>query len=237
MFGVNSSGSRTTTQPIDTKWPTHTGTKLKAYAAKMAAPRKSGWQALQQFAQNLVVTEAPKLLRQLQAPSSHAAVQRGIERSIKMGMQALTSVLSPPATAITAGRPVTSTSFPTAQRARKLLYAPNLTGRTNSGEVVWTWVSNDDDPAGGHDCPVLVVGREHRVLLGLMVSHTAEPDADIDLVEIDSSSWDYEKKPSWIRLDRVLDVPEESIRREGTILPPDIFDMVATRLRTDYSWR
>ncbi|MBY0443175.1 MAG: type II toxin-antitoxin system PemK/MazF family toxin [Mycobacteriaceae bacterium] len=203
----------------------------------MASPRKSGWQTLQQFAQNLVFSEAPKLLRQLQAPSNHAAVQRGIERSIKMGVQVITSVLTPPATPLTAGRPVTNISFPTAQRARTLIYAPNLTGRTNPGEVVWTWVSNDGNPAGGQDCPVLVVGREHRILLGLLISHTAEHANDSDFVEIDSSSWDYENKPSWIRLDRVLDVPEESIRREGTILPRDIFEVVASRLRTDYSWR
>ena len=204
----------------------------------MASPRKSGWQTLQRFAQNLVLSEAPKLLRQLQTPSSHPAIQQGIERGIKMGMQVLSSVLAPAVTPIPAGRPVTNTSFPTAQRARKLSYAPNLAGQAGPGEVVWTWVSDNDDAAsGGYDCPVLVVGRERRMLLGLMVSHTPAPSAEPDLMEIDSSSWDYENKPSWIRLDRVLDVPEESIRREGTVFPPDIFDVVATRLRTDYSWR
>ena len=39
------------------------------------------------------------------------------------------------------------------------------------------------------------------------------------------------------RLDRVLDVPEEGIRREGAILAREIFDVVATRLRADHSWR
>jgi hypothetical protein len=37
-------------------------------------------------------------------------------------------------------------------------------------------------------------------------------------------------------LDRVLDVPEEGIRREGAILEREVFEVVATRLRTDYSW-
>lgn len=39
-----------------------------------------------------------------------------------------------------------------------------------------------------------------------------------------------------MRLDRVLDVPEESIRREGAILDRVTFDVVAMRLRADYSW-
>jgi hypothetical protein len=39
-----------------------------------------------------------------------------------------------------------------------------------------------------------------------------------------------------VRLDRVLDVPEEGIRREGAILERETFEIVATRLRRDYSW-
>ena len=41
---------------------------------------------------------------------------------------------------------MTSTSFPTAQRARKLVYAPDLDGRADPGEIVWTWVVYEDDP-------------------------------------------------------------------------------------------
>lgn len=44
-------------------------------------------------------------------------------------------------------------------------------------------------------------------------------------------------RESWVRLDRVLDVPEESIRREGAILEREVFDVVAARLRADYAWR
>ena len=39
-----------------------------------------------------------------------------------------------------------------------------------------------------------------------------------------------------MRLDRVLDVPEEGIRREGAILDEQTFELVATRLRVEYSW-
>ncbi|MFD4183589.1 type II toxin-antitoxin system PemK/MazF family toxin, partial [Rhodococcus sp. NPDC058514] len=37
-------------------------------------------------------------------------------------------------------------------------------------------------------------------------------------------------------LDRVLDVPEAGIRREGAILDQRRFDQVAARLRSDFSW-
>jgi hypothetical protein len=39
-----------------------------------------------------------------------------------------------------------------------------------------------------------------------------------------------------VRLDRVLDVPEESIRREGAIMDRPTFEIVAARLRTEYRW-
>ena len=35
---------------------------------------------------------------------------------------------------------------------------------------------------------------------------------------------------------RVLDVPEEGIRREGAILERETFEVVASRLRAEYSW-
>ncbi|MGZ4523077.1 MAG: type II toxin-antitoxin system PemK/MazF family toxin, partial [Mycobacteriaceae bacterium] len=45
-----------------------------------------------------------------------------------------------------------------------------------------------------------------------------------------------ERRPSWARMDRVLDVPEESIRREGAIVDLDRFDRVAARLRDEHGW-
>lgn len=55
-------------------------------------------------------------------------------------------------------------------------------------------------------------------------------------MNIGSGSWDYEGRTSWVRLDRVLDVPEEGIRREGAILERHTFELVAARLRAEYSW-
>jgi hypothetical protein len=197
----------------------------------------SQWKTLQRFAENLVFNEAPKLIRQLQnSAGTQPGIKESIQRGIKIGMDVIGAGASEPPSEITTGRPVTYTSAPTAHRARRLVYAPALDGPADPGEVVWTWVAHEDDPTRGDDRPVLVVGRDHHILLGLMVSSQERHTADRDWVGIGSGSWADDGRPSWVRLDRVLDVPEEGIRREGAILEREAFDMVATRLRADYSW-
>jgi hypothetical protein len=42
-------------------------------------------------------------------------------------------------------------SVPTGQRGRSLAYAPDLDGDADPGEIVWTWVRFEDDPARGKD--------------------------------------------------------------------------------------
>jgi len=192
---------------------------------------------MQRFAENLVFNEAPRFIRQLeQAPQVQQRIQRGIEQGIKIGLEVLTGTASDPSPAIPAGRPVTDSSVPTAHRARRLVYAPDLNGRADPGEIVWTWVAYEDDPGQGKDRPVLVVGRERSVLLGLMLSSQPRHAEDTNWLGIGAGSWDEAHRLSWVRLDRVLDVPEESIRREGAILERTVFDVVAARLRSDYAW-
>jgi hypothetical protein len=199
----------------------------------MASPRKSQWKTFQRFAENLVFDRAPRLVRHVQ---NSQTVLRELQQAVKITANVIAAVALQPPAAITAGRPVTSTSFPTAQRARTLVYSPDLDGRADPGEIVWTWVVYEDDPSRGKDRPVLVVGRDRSVLLGLMVSSQERHGVDPDWVGIGSGDWDYEGRQSWVRLDRVLDVPEEGIRREGAILRREIFDVVAARLRAEYAW-
>jgi hypothetical protein len=203
----------------------------------------SQWRTFQRFAEHLVFKEAPKLIRQLQHPSEvpqavQRTLQQGIQQGIRLGIEVLvaTALAPDPPVAITAGRPVTRSSVPTAHRARRVVYAPDLDGRADPGEVVWTWVVYEDDPTKGKDRPVLVVGRDRNTLLGLILSSQAHHMHDPAWVGIGTGQWDYDGRPSWVRLDRVLDVPEESIRREGAILERHKFEIVATRLRADYSW-
>lgn len=135
-----------------------------------------------------------------------------------------------------AGRPAASLPVPTSERARQIVYAPHLDGRADPGEIVWTWVPYEEDPGNGKDRPVLVVGRDKNTLLGLMLSSNAERQHDRDWLAIGSGDWDHRGRPSWVRLDRVLDVPEAGIRREGAILPRKTFDLVAHRLVVEYDW-
>jgi hypothetical protein len=188
------------------------------------------WKTLQRFAEKLVFNETPKLIRQLQ---NSPTMQRRIQQGIQIGMEL---IAGHGWQSSTAGRPVTSGSVPTARRARKLVYAPDLDGRADPGEIVWTWVAYEDDPTRGKDRPVLVVGRDRHSLLGLMLSSQQRHAFEPNWVGIGSGSWDDDARRSWVRLDRVLDVPEEGIRREGAILERKAFDTVADRLRDDYSW-
>ncbi|WP_299561260.1 type II toxin-antitoxin system PemK/MazF family toxin [uncultured Mycolicibacterium sp.] len=199
----------------------------------------SQWKAVGRFAGHLVFNEAPRLLRQLQRPgSAPRTLGEGLRMGIDAGLSALAQAAARPApeVALPPGRPVTHRSVPTARRARRVVYAPDLDGRADPGEIVWTWVAYEDDPTQGKDRPVLVVGRDGDTLLGLMLSSKQHRNDDADWVGIGSGPWDFDGRPSWVRLDRVLDVPEEGIRREGAILDRERFELVAARLRRDYAW-
>ena len=127
-------------------------------------------------------------------------------------------------------------SAPTADRAREVVYAPELDGAADPGEIVWTWVPFEEDASQGKDRPLLVVGRGGGDLLGLMLSSQQKRDGDPDWVAIGSGEWDREGRESFIRLDRVLEVGEHDIRREGAVLDPQRFELVAARLRSGFGW-
>jgi hypothetical protein len=119
---------------------------------------------------------------------------------------------------------------------RHLEYSPRLDGRADPGEIVWSWVAFEEDQHRGKDRPVLVVGRDRSVLLGLMLSSNADRDGQPNWFALGSGDWDKDERPSWVRLDRVLRVPEDGIRREGAVLDRPRFDQVAKRLRSEYGW-
>jgi hypothetical protein len=125
---------------------------------------------------------------------------------------------------------------PTASRGRRLEYSPNLDGDADPGEIVWTWVTYEDDPAQGKDRPVLVVGRTGRTLLGLMLSSQSERDGQRDWLALGPGDWDRDARPSWVRLDRIIEVDEDGIRREGAVLDRARFDRIAGVLRRDHGW-
>ena len=129
-----------------------------------------------------------------------------------------------------------SRTAPARDRARRIAYAPDLDGAADPGEIVWTWVPFEEDDGRGKDRPVLVVGREGRDLVGLMLSSQSERADDRNWVGIGSGAWDAQGRPSYVRLDRVIEVGEQEIRREGAVLDEDRFERVAGALRSGYGW-
>jgi hypothetical protein len=123
-----------------------------------------------------------------------------------------------------------------AVRRRTLTYAPEPDGRADPGEVVWAWVAYEDDPRQGKDRPVLVVGRDGATVFGLMLSSQSERDGQRHWLALGAGEWDSDRRPSWVRLDRVLAMPEGGIRREGAVLDRARFDRVAGALRGGYGW-
>jgi hypothetical protein len=120
---------------------------------------------------------------------------------------------------------------------RHLAYAPKLDGAADPGEIVWTWVAYEEDNGQGKDRPVLVVGRDGNDLLGLTLSSNADREGQRGWLGLGTGSWDAEGRSSWVRLDRVINVPEHGIRREGAVLDRPRFELVADRLRREHGWR
>ena len=126
---------------------------------------------------------------------------------------------------------------PSRDRARTVSYAPDLDGAADPGEIVWTWVPYEEDASQGKDRPVLVVARAgDGDLLGLMLSSQERRRDDENWLPVGSGPWDREGRDSFVRLDRVLEIPEHGIRREGAVMPADRFERVAAELRSGYGW-
>jgi mRNA-degrading endonuclease toxin of MazEF toxin-antitoxin module len=118
-------------------------------------------------------------------------------------------------------------------------YSPRPDGRPDPGEIVWTWVPFEEDHAQGKDRPVLLIGRDGRWLLGLMLStkdhdRTSSAHSGVDhrrWVDIGTGSWDRQRRPSEVRVDRILRVAPDRIRREGATLDRSRFDEVTHAVR------
>jgi hypothetical protein len=125
---------------------------------------------------------------------------------------------------------------PAAERSRTIVYAPDLDGAADPGEIVWAWVPFEEGDGRGKDRPLLVVGREGGDLLGLMLSSQHDRAGDQDWISVGSGAWDREGRESFVRLDRVLEVGEHDIRREGAVLDRQRFERVAAELRARFGW-
>jgi hypothetical protein len=113
-------------------------------------------------------------------------------------------------------------------------YAPEVDGLPDPGEVVWAWVPYEDDPSQGKDRPVLVLAfapDDHLLALQL-TSKDHDRDAAQEAawgrhwMDVGTGAWDREGRPSEVRLDRLLVLPQHEVRREGAALDRPLFDTV-----------
>ena len=108
-------------------------------------------------------------------------------------------------------------------------YSPSLDGDADPGEIVWTWVPFEEDHSQGKDRPVLLVGRDGEYLLALMMTskdHNNREHADSNYLDIGSGPWDPQGRASEVKLNRVIRVRSDAMRREGAIMPEDTFRLI-----------
>ena len=108
-------------------------------------------------------------------------------------------------------------------------YSPSLDGDADPGEIVWTWVPFEEDYSQGKDRPVLLVGRDGEYLLALMMTskdHNNREHADSNYLDIGSGPWDPQGRASEVKLNRVIRVRPDAMRREGAIMPEDTFRLI-----------
>ncbi|OFR69766.1 type II toxin-antitoxin system PemK/MazF family toxin [Rothia sp. HMSC068F09] len=109
-------------------------------------------------------------------------------------------------------------------------YSPSLDGDADPGEIVWTWVPFEEDHSQGKDRPVILVGRDGEYLLALMMTskdHNNREHADSNYLDIGSGPWDPQGRASEVKLNRVIRVRPDAMRREGAIMPEDTFRLIA----------
>ena len=120
------------------------------------------------------------------------------------------------------------------RRSDDIEYEPHLhNGKADPGEVVWGWVPFEEDPSQGKDRPVVVIGERDEKLLTLMLtSKDHHRDAEHQAhehrfwMDVGTGPWDHEGRPSEVRLNRLIILEPHAVRREGSVLPQEIFEKV-----------
>jgi len=125
-------------------------------------------------------------------------------------------------------------------------YEPEADGAPDPGEVVWGWVPYEEDPSQGKDRPVLLIARKEidgvERWAGLMLtSKDHDRDAEDEArhgrhwMDIGTGGWDPEHRPSEVRLDRLIILEPDAIRREGAAVTRDVFDRVVAEARRHHA--
>lgn len=122
-----------------------------------------------------------------------------------------------------------------------MTYAPKPDGLPDPGEIVWGWVPFEEDYSQGKDRPVLLVGRDAGWLLGLMLTskdhdrdHAQERRDGRLWCDIGTGDWDPRHRPSEVRVNRVIRLSQNAVRREGAVLARSAFAAVVAAVRAAY---
>ncbi len=117
-------------------------------------------------------------------------------------------------------------------------YSPREDDFPDPGEVVWTWVPYEEDRSQGKDRPVLVLAEIERcIVFAQLTSKDHDRDAEQEArngrfwIDVGSGGWDSKGRPSEARIDRLLCVAPEQMRREGGSLDETRFTQVVAAIR------
>ena len=123
-------------------------------------------------------------------------------------------------------------------------YQPVADNDADPGEVVWTWISYEEDPTQGKDRPVVVLARTGS---DVVVAQLTSKNHDIDREQeahwgrywlaIGTGDWDPQGRVSSVRLDRLLLVSQRDVRREGASLDRATYNRVVTAIAKHWGKR
>jgi hypothetical protein len=123
-------------------------------------------------------------------------------------------------------------------------YQPVADNDADPGEVVWTWISYEEDPTQGKDRPVVVLARNGS---DVVVAQLTSKNHDIDREQeahwgrywlaIGAGDWDPQGRVSSVRLDRLLLVSQRDVRREGATLDRATYNKVVTAIAKHWGKR
>lgn len=110
------------------------------------------------------------------------------------------------------------------EKGVRVEYTPDMDGEADPGEVVWAWVPYEEDPNRGKDRPVVIIGRTGGDFAG--VALTSRDKGRRDHVPVGTGAWDPKRRDSWAKVDRLLTIDADEVRREGAVLAKNRFDEV-----------
>ena len=129
-----------------------------------------------------------------------------------------------PKSSTSSGRSAAPTRTRAVPAGVRIEYSPDADGDPDPGEVVWTWVPYEDDPTQGKDRPVVIIGRTGDDLAGVPL--TSKDRDRADQVPVGTGAWDRSGRPSFAKVDQLLTIDPDAVRREGSVLARSHFDDV-----------